>query len=170
VQQGEASIPKLLRNAQRAKQQDNADSNFALIEKRNLFAALSPEWTNNIRRLIVPLRHVEWGANTNNTYLSGYGYGAPFTSAALMHAMDRLGMAQYLTRLALAVNDQDPVILDEGKALWLDDPLWQPLRRLVEDAMVQKDWFDQRMAELRTDAVRALTEKYSLRVASEVAK
>jgi len=35
---------------------------------------------------------------------------------------------------------------------------------------VQKDWFDQRMAELRTDAVRALTEKYSLRVASEVAK
>ena len=35
---------------------------------------------------------------------------------------------------------------------------------------VQKDWFDQRMAELRTDAVRALTQKYSLRVASEVAK
>ena len=127
---------------QRAKQQDNADSNFALIEKRKLFATLSGEWTDKIRRLIVPLRHVEWGANTNNTYLSGYGYGAPFTSAALMHAMDRLGMAQYLTRLALAVNGQDPVILDEGKALWLDDPLWQPLRRLVEDAMVQKDWFE----------------------------
>ena len=35
---------------------------------------------------------------------------------------------------------------------------------------VRKDWFDQRMAELRTDAVRALTQKYSLRVASEVAK
>lgn len=34
---------------------------------------------------------------------------------------------------------------------------------------VQKDWFDQRMAELRTEAVRALTQKYSLRVAPGVA-
>ena len=127
---------------QRARQQDHADSNFALIEKRNLFDALDPVWAARLRRLVVPLRHVEWGANTNNTYLSGYGYGAPFTSAALMQAMDRLGIAQYLTRLALALNGQRPEILDEGKALWLDDPLWQPLRRLVEDSMVQKDWFE----------------------------
>lgn len=127
---------------QRARQQDHADSNFALIEKRDLFKTLNPAWASRLRRLVVPLRHVEWGANTNNTYLSGYGYGAPFTSAALMQAMDRLGIAQYLTRLALALNGQRPEILDEGKALWLDDPLWQPLRRLVEDSMVQKDWFE----------------------------
>lgn len=36
----------------------------------------------------------------------------------------------------------------------------------VRDA-VQKDWYDQRMAELRTQAVRALTQKYSLRTATE---
>ncbi len=76
---------------QRARQQDHADSNFALIEKRNLFDALDQVWAARLRRLVVPLRHVEWGANTNNTYLSGYGYGAPFTSAALMQAMDRFG-------------------------------------------------------------------------------
>ena len=32
---------------------------------------------------------------------------------------------------------------------------------------VQQDWHDQRMAELRTQAVRALTQKYSLRTATE---
>lgn len=127
---------------QRAKQQENADSNFSLLEKRALFSLLDPVWATTIRRVVVPLRHAEWGANTNNTYLSGYGYGTPFTSAALMQAMDRLGIAQYLTRLALALNEQEPGILDEGKALWLHDPMWQPLRHLVEDSMVQKDWFE----------------------------
>ncbi len=35
---------------------------------------------------------------------------------------------------------------------------------------VRKDWFDQRMAELRTEAVRALNQKYTLRMAGEVAR
>ncbi|MSR14586.1 MAG: phenol hydroxylase [Gammaproteobacteria bacterium] len=127
---------------QRARQQEAQDGNFGIVEKRNLFSALSPEWLTNIETLIIPLRHFEWGANTNNCYIAATGYGAPFTSTALMQAMDRLGVAQYLTRLALVLQHQDPQCLDRAKALWLDDPLWQPLRQLVEDAMVTKDWFE----------------------------
>ena len=39
----------------RTRQQDHADSNFALIEKRNLFDALDPVWAARLRRLVVPL-------------------------------------------------------------------------------------------------------------------
>ena len=127
---------------QRARQQDHNDANFGLVEKRHMLANLAPEWAQKIRRLIVPLRHLEWGANTNNTFLSAYGYGAPFTSAALMQAMDRLGVAQYITRLALALDGQNAEVLDRGKQIWLTDPVWQPLRHLVEDSMVLKDWFE----------------------------
>jgi phenol/toluene 2-monooxygenase (NADH) P1/A1 len=127
---------------QRARQQETQDNNFGMVEKRNLFAALAPDALTNIERLIIPLRHLEWGANTNNCHISAYAYGTPFNSAALMQAMDRLGVAQYLTRLALVIQHNDPAILDRAKQLWLNDPLWQPLRRLTEDAMVTKDWFE----------------------------
>jgi len=127
---------------QRARQQEAQDGNFGMVEKRKLFAALSSDWIANIERLIVPLRHLEWGANTNNCHISAYAYGTPFNSAALMQAMDRLGVAQYLTRLALVIQHNDPQVLDRAKQVWLSDPLWQPLRRLIEDAMVTKDWFE----------------------------
>lgn len=126
---------------QRAKQQEVQDSNFSVIEKRDLFSRMSPPWRERVTALVVPLRHFEWGANTNNCHISAYAYGTPFNSAALMQAMDRLGVAQYVTRLALAI-EHSPAILDRGKALWLDDARWQPLRRLVEDAMVTRDWFE----------------------------
>ncbi len=126
---------------QRARQQEAQDNNFGMVEKRNLLANLPAEWRAHIEHFIIPLRHLEWGANTNNCYLSAYGYGAPFTSTALMQAMDRLGLAQYLTRLALVL-DGGSQILDRAKAGWLQHPDWQPMRRLVEDAMVTKDWFE----------------------------
>ena len=126
---------------QRARQQEAQDNNFGMVEKRNLLGLLAPEWHGNIERLIVPLRHLEWGANTNNCYLAAYAYGAPFSSAALMQAMDRLGVAQYLTRLAMVL-DGGAQILDRAKAAWLNDPDWQPMRHLIEDAMVTKDWFE----------------------------
>ncbi|MGD9600937.1 MAG: phenol hydroxylase [Gammaproteobacteria bacterium] len=125
---------------QRAKMQEAQDNNFTLVEKRNLFATLAPEARARIEHVIVPLRHVEWGANTVNCYIAAYAYGTPFNSAALMQATDRLGLAQYVTRLALVLGG--PELLDRGKREWLEHADWQPLRRLVEDTMVIRDWFE----------------------------
>lgn len=126
---------------QRAKQQEAADGHFTMLEKRGLFERLSTSVRAQIIEGIVPFRHYEWGANTNNCHMSAWAYGAPFNSAALMQAMDRLGLAQYLTRMALAI-EPDPAVLDRAKACWMTQPAWQPLRRVVEDAMVTRDWFE----------------------------
>ena len=32
--------------------------------------------------------------------------------------------------------------LDEGKQAWVEDETWQPLRKLCEDLLVTKDWFE----------------------------
>jgi len=54
--------------------------------------------------------------------------------------MDNLGVAQYLTRLGLALDE--PSVLDAGKTAWLNDAHWQVLRRYVEDTLVLKDPFE----------------------------
>ena len=42
----------------------------------------------------------------------------------------------------LILADNDPQALDAAKALWMEDEMWQPMRALIEEAMVTKDWFE----------------------------
>lgn len=124
----------------RAKQQDAAESHFVMVEERGLADLIPAELRATALSVLLPLRHVEWGGNMNNTYICAYGYGTAITQACLYHAMDHLGMAQYLTRLGLEL--ATPEALDEAKTAWLSDPAWQGLRRYVEDCFVLNDWFE----------------------------
>lgn len=124
----------------RARQQDTTEANFAFVESRGLAEMMSDELTATALRLLVPLRHAAWGANQNNTFICGYGYGTAFTQPCMYHAMDNLGIAQYISRLGLLLGGTDA--LDAGKRAWLDDAAWQPLRRYVEDCLVVRDPFE----------------------------
>jgi phenol/toluene 2-monooxygenase (NADH) P1/A1 len=124
----------------RARQQEAVESNYQFIDSRNLLAKLPDEVRDSVLKVMMPLRHVAWGGNMNNCFIAAYGYGTAFTAPATFHAMDHLGVAQYLTRLGLAL--EDPHVLDEGKRQWVSDPRWQVLRRFVEDTLVIKDPFE----------------------------
>lgn len=76
----------------------------------------------------------------NGAYECAYGHGTAVTQPCLYAGMDQLGIAQYLTRLGLLLGGQGE--LEAGKKAWLDAPAWQPLRRVVEDSWVIKDWFE----------------------------
>ena len=126
----------------RAKQQDAAERNFAFVDKRNLVATMDSAWRDKAARILVPLRHLEYAANLNNCYVAAYGYGTATTQAAMFSALDRLGVAQYLSRIGLALDGNTTESLEAGKQAWLESPTWQPLRELAEDLMVTKDWFE----------------------------
>lgn len=124
----------------RARQQDAMESNFTFVEQRGMLSLLPDALREKALQVLMPLRHVTWGANMNNAAVCAYGYGTAFTAPAMFHAMDNLGVAQYLTRLGLALGE--PETLDEGKQSWLNAPEWQSLRRLVEDMLVVEDPFE----------------------------
>lgn len=124
----------------RARQQEVMEANFQFVESRGMAGRLSDELREQVLRVLLPLRHAAWGANMNNAAICAYGYGAVFTAPAMFHAMDNLGVAQYLTRLGLTLDE--PGVLQAGRAAWLDEPHWQGLRRLVEDTLVVQDPFE----------------------------
>lgn len=126
----------------RAKQQEGVDKQFEFAEKRRLFDPLDESTRELLVQVLVPLRHVEWGANMNNTYCCAYGYGTALTQACTYAAMDRLGIAQMLSRIGLLLDGNQGSALDQGKAAWLEHPAWQPLRRQVEKLFVTRDWFE----------------------------
>ncbi len=121
----------------RAKQQDAMESNFEFVESRGMIDLIPQDVRDHALAVLIPLRHAAWGANMNNSQICATGYGTAFTAPAMFHAMDNLGVAQYLTRLALAMDGPDR--LDAAKQAWLNDPAWQPLRRYVEDTLVVQD-------------------------------
>jgi len=126
----------------RAKQQEAAAQNFDFVEKRGLAELVDQDLRTAIVSNITPLRHYEWGAHMNNNQICSMGYGTALTAAACYQAADRLGMAQYITRIALLWTGNDVAVVDQAKKDWLEAPQWQGLRKLVEDSLVVEDWFE----------------------------
>lgn len=126
----------------RSKQQDATERNFNFVEQRNLLELMSEEWSQTVAEILIPLRHVEYAANLNNYYVTSYGYGAAITQMTAFAGMDRLGIAQYISRIGLILDGNSGESLAAGKEAWINNPLWQPLRRLVEDLLVVEDWFE----------------------------
>lgn len=124
----------------RARQQDAVEADFRFVESRGLADKLPDDLRRLALDVLVPLRHAAWGANQNNTFICGYGYGTAFTQPCIYQAMDNLGIAQYLSRLGLLLGDVEA--LEDGKRAWLKDAAWQPLRRYVEDCLVLRDPFE----------------------------
>lgn len=121
----------------RAKMEENAEGAFTFVEQRGLAASFDADARATALAVLMPLRHVAWGSNTNNAAMCAYGYGTTFTQPCLYHGMDQLGIAQYLTRVGLMLGGTDA--LAAGKQAWVEADAWQPLRRLVEDMMVVSD-------------------------------
>lgn len=126
----------------RSKQQDATERNFNFVEKRNLLNLMSDEWRQKVSEVLIPLRHVEYAANLNNYYVTSYGYGAAITQMTAFAGMDRLGIAQYISRIGLILDGNSGDVLASAKEAWINDALWQPLREMVEELLVVEDWFE----------------------------
>jgi phenol hydroxylase P1 protein len=124
----------------RARMQEKAEADFEFVEERKLADSYPQPAKQLALDVLLPLRHAEWGANMNNSSICAYGFGTAITQPCIYQAMDHLGMAQYLTRVGLLLDDVGA--LDVAKESWLKDAKWQGLRRYVEDSFVVKDWFE----------------------------
>lgn len=126
----------------RAKQQEVMENSFEMLEKHGLWKSIPAEVLDTVRKVLVPLRHYEYGANLNNQDICDRGYGAPITSLASFHGFDRIGMAQYISRIALLIDENEETTLQAARDSWLNDATWQPLRHAMEDSFVLEDWME----------------------------
>lgn len=126
----------------RARQQETMEKNIDFSQRRGLLSGLQEAEREQILLGLVPLRHFEWGANSNNCYMTAYGWGTAVTQATMFHTMDRLALAQYLSRIGLLIDGNTGESLQQAKTLWMEHSAWQGMRRLVEKMMATKDWFE----------------------------
>ena len=131
----------------RAKQQESMSSNLDMAEKRGLLNSVPADLKLKVRNILTPFRHVEYGANMNNQSICEKGYGTTITSLASFNGFDRVGIAQYISRIALLIDENEEEGLVKARKDWLENPVWQPLRHAVEDTFVLSDWMETMVAQ-----------------------
>lgn len=123
------------------------------LKERDLLAKMPEPWRTVLGRVVIPLRHYESGAQLVSVTGARFAYGTTLEQCATYAAFDRIGNAQMLSRVGIALGSGTADILKAAKDDWLEAEHLQPLRRLVEEIMIVDDWAE---ALLAIDAVDRL--------------
>ena len=115
-------------NIARSRQVEGSEHAFEMVDKRDMLGAIPAAWMDKVAAYLLPLRHYEWGANMNNATVSALVWGAAMSNATAFHMADRLGNAQVIGRIGLAMHNNTEDALDAAKVLWMIDDRWLPTR------------------------------------------
>jgi len=132
--------------AARAGLHDDFGKTLSYLEERDLLARLPAGWQALLSSIVVPLRHYESGAQLVSVAGARFAYGTSLEQCCSFAAFDRIGNAQMLSRVGIALGGGTRDELEAAKRAWVDGAHLQPLRRLVEEIMVLDDWAESLLA------------------------
>lgn len=124
----------------RAGLHDDFGKTLNYLEDRDLLAKLPLAWRDMVSSVVVPLRHYESGAQLVSVTGARFAYGTALEQCCSFAAFDRIGNAQMLSRVGMALGGGTSDQLAQAKREWMGADHLQPLRRLVEEIMVVGDW------------------------------
>ncbi|MGE5285639.1 MAG: hypothetical protein ACM3ML_00230 [Micromonosporaceae bacterium] len=125
---------------QRAALHDEFGKTLGYLEERDLLPKLPAMWQEALATAVVPLRHYESGAQLVSVAGARFAYGTSLEQCCTFAAFDRIGNAQMLSRVGIALGSGSGDVLTRAKREWMDGAQLQPLRRLIEEIMVLGDW------------------------------
>ena len=100
------------------------------------------DWIQNgILGTYFPFGHYEYGLFRALNMAARESLSDSVNNVLVFNASDKLRHAQAISILGLDLESMlDNFDGTAGRPIWLDDEMWQPLRRLTEQAMVINDW------------------------------
>lgn len=124
----------------RAQLHESFGKTLEYVTSRNLLERLPDGWRAVLAEVVLPLRHYESGAQLISVNGCRFSYGTTIAQCLGYAAFDRIGLAQTLSRIGIALGDNTDGLLAPAKQAWLDDENLQGLRRLVEELLIEPDW------------------------------
>ncbi|QDQ98215.1 phenol 2-monooxygenase [Tomitella fengzijianii] len=137
----------------RAAHHDEFGKSLAYIEQRGLLAKMPEGWRSIVGSAVVPLRHYESGGQLVSVAGSRFAYGTSIEQCCSYASFDRIGNAQMLSRVGIALADGTSDMLQSAKIEWIEGAHLQPLRKLTEQIMVCDDWAESLLALDVTDSL-----------------
>ena len=114
--------------------------NLSYVVDRDLLTKMPQAWQDLVAKTILPLRYYESGAQLINVEGGRFAYGTAIEQCFTYASFDRIGNAQMLSRIGIALGENSDAVLATTKPAWMDDRGLQGLRRLIEELLVEPDW------------------------------
>lgn len=124
----------------RAALHDEFGKTLSYLEDRELLGRMPQDWRDVLGSVVIPLRHYESAAQLVSVAGARFAYGTSLEQCCTFAAFDRIGNAQMLSRVGIALGGGTGDALTTAKTEWLAGEHLQPMRRLVEEIMVVSDW------------------------------
>jgi propane monooxygenase small subunit len=110
-------------------------------------ARFDAAWVKVLQNHLGAYKHAEFGLGTSTMQAQRYGYTQMVNNAILTNSSYKLRFAQditlYLSEIGLDLPGFD---IAAGKKHWLEDPIWQGVRKSIESIMGSNDYLEQYFA------------------------
>jgi toluene monooxygenase system protein E len=106
-------------------------------------AKLDPSWVRVLGRLYLPARFAFHVLQITSLYVGQLGPSAAVTNASFFQAADELRALQWIAYRAKSLSLTHGADLADSaaaRAIWEDDPAWQPARQALETLLLAYDW------------------------------
>lgn len=114
--------------------------NLTYVVDRGLLGKMPQAWQELVAESVLPLRYYESGAQLISVEGGRFAYGTTIEQVFTYASFDRIGNAQILSRIGMALGENSDAVLATTKPAWMDEEKLQGLRRLIEELLVEPDW------------------------------
>jgi methane monooxygenase component A beta chain/propane monooxygenase small subunit len=113
-----------------------------LAVSTGMLTSVDAAWLEDgVANAYLPFAHVEYGLFRSLNCAAREALSDTLTSVLVFNASDKLRHAQAISILGLDLEGAVPGFDGtRGRTLWLEDPAWTPVRRLVEEVLCITDW------------------------------
>jgi toluene monooxygenase system protein E len=101
---------------------------------------LSPQWVAVLDRVLAPLRYPGHGLQMVAAYIGNMAPSTRITIAATFQAADEMRRVQRIAYRMRQLQVTHPDFGSKARQTWQNDPIWQPLREVIETLLVTWDW------------------------------
>lgn len=101
---------------------------------------LSPQWVAVLDRVLAPLRYPGHALQMVAAYIGQIAPSTRITIAATFQAADEMRRVQRLAYRMRQLQVTHSPFGCTAQQTWQDDPIWQPLREVIETLLVTWDW------------------------------
>jgi toluene monooxygenase system protein E len=110
------------------------------IEVTGYDKEIPPTWLTILSRFVAPLRYPCHGFQMLAAYVGHIAPSGRISIAAALQAGDEMRRVQRIAYRVRQLQLVFPGFAEDSKAVWQDDPVWQPLREGIERLLTAYDW------------------------------
>jgi toluene monooxygenase system protein E len=110
------------------------------IELTGYDTHLHPAWLHIMGKVVAPFRYPSHGFQMIVSYIGQMAPSGRITITAALQSADEMRRIQRIAYRIRQLQQIYPEFGADSKTLWQTDPMWQPLREVVEKLLVTYDW------------------------------